>query len=134
MTTVLLLQPDPELTDVWRVALESSGHAVVTAASAGATADHMRDGGIDVVVADSGDRELDLLVDSMERLPDCPPLVLISASPNAPETSVRIGAAAFLPKPCSPGDLDEVVSRVSGSTPATELSDEPTMPRRIPRS
>ena len=34
MSTVLLLQPDPQFVEIWRVALESSGHDVVTTFSA----------------------------------------------------------------------------------------------------
>lgn len=132
MSTVLLLEPDLALVDIWRVALESSGHEVVVAFSASAGADQLASGGFDVVVVDTDEEELELLVAAMHRLPEVPPLVLVSASPDAPDVSARVGAAAFLPKPCSPGDLDAVVGRVSGSAPHTELSDEPTRPREIP--
>ncbi len=131
MSTVLVLQGDPELGEVWRVTFESSGHTVIAVDAASAGAAQVRGGGIDVVVVDGAGSEMDDLVDELERLPDAPPLVLVSASPDAPSVSARIGAAAFLTKPCSPGDLDAVVRRLSGGTPRHQLDDEPTKPRLI---
>lgn len=131
VSTVLVLQGDLELGEVWRVTLESSGHNVIAVDAAGAGAQQVRSGGIDVVVVDGAGDDLGDLIDELEHLPDAPPLVLVSASPDAPSVSARIGAAAFLPKPCSPGDLDAVVRRLSGGAPRHQLDDEPTKPRLI---
>ena len=132
MSTVLVLQADPALVDVWRVALESSGHDVLASFSAASCAAHARDGGVDVIVVDADRAELDILLARLDRLPDIPPLVLVSDSPEAPDLSAHIGAAAFLPKPCSPGELDAVVTRVAGHAPLGDITDEPTRPRRVP--
>ena len=131
MSTVLVLQGDLELGEVWRVTLESSGHTVVAVGAASAGAQQVRTGGIDVVVVDGAGSDLADLVDELEHLPDAPPLVLVSDSPDAPSVSARIGAAAFLPKPCSPGDLDAVVRRLAGNAPRNQVEDEPTKPRLI---
>ena len=50
----------------------------------------------------------------LDTLPDAPPIVLLSSSPHAPEISARMGAAAFLPKPCDPQDLVQLLSRLVG--------------------
>ena len=67
----------------------------------------LREGGIDAVVFDALDPRVGVpdLARQMESLPDTPPLVLISGSPHAPEISVRVGAAAFIPKPYEPTTL-----------------------------
>ncbi len=131
VSTVLVLQGDTELGEVWRVTLESSGHTVVGVAAATAGAHQVRSGGIDVVVVDGTGDELGDLVEELEHLPDAPPLVLVSASPDAPVVSARIGAAAFLLKPCSPGELDAVVGRLVGDTPRTQMDDDPTTPHHV---
>jgi hypothetical protein len=68
----------------------------------------------------------------MNALPDAPPLVLVSPSPYAPEISARIGATAFLPKPCEPSDLVSVIGRITDDLrPLRNFEDEdPTGPVR----
>src|SRR5688572_31319407 len=50
-----------------------------------------REGGLDVVVLDTSDGDVAVraLVAELERLPDAPPLVLVSESPDAPEMSAQ---------------------------------------------
>lgn len=130
MSTVLLLQSDPALGETWRIGLESSGHTVVVVTRTLEGVDQVRGGGIDIVIIDSLEwgAELEEMVAAMERLPDSPPLVLVSSSPNAPEISARIGAAAFLAKPCSAEELHEAVHRFSGIPSSDMVDDEPTRP------
>jgi hypothetical protein len=58
----------------------------------------------------------------------------VSGSPHAPEISVRIGAAAFVPKPCDPAELVTAVERLLGEVRPVkvidEIEDEPTGPKR----
>jgi DNA-binding response OmpR family regulator len=129
--TILLVQADLELNDGWSLALEASGHTVLAARAIADGLVRVREGGIDVIVVDgNGDvGGLSSFVTELERLPDSPPFVLVSSSPDAPEISARLGAAAFLPKPCSTGDLDSVVARLSPTAVTEHLDDEPTLPR-----
>jgi hypothetical protein len=54
----------------------------------------------------------------------------VSSSPQAPEQSAHLGAAAFVPKPCMPEDVALSVDRVvSGRRPRTIPDDEDTQKR-----
>lgn len=91
----------------------------------------VREGGIDVIVVDGspGSKAVVNFVSQLDRLPDAPPLVLVSSSPDAPEISARLGASAFLPKPCSMGELEAIVTRLSSTGVSAVIEDEPTHPR-----
>jgi DNA-binding NtrC family response regulator len=141
MGTVLVVQPDPELSEAWTGALVADGHDVLGAGAVREAIVHIREGGIDIVVVDAYDPRdartgITELVGALERLPDAPPLILVSGLPNAPELSARIGAAGFVTKPCEPADVCNEVLRVVGSgvRPLLPLDDEPTGPRRLPPS
>jgi DNA-binding NtrC family response regulator len=137
--TVLVVQPDPELSEAWTGALVADGHDVLGAGGVREALGHIREGGIDLVVIDGYDARdaktgITELVGALERLPDPPPLILVSGLPNAPELSARIGAVGFVPKPCDPRDVCNEVLRVTGSgvRPLLPIDDEPTGPRRLP--
>jgi CheY-like chemotaxis protein len=124
--SVLLVETEPETSD--RIAGELTGHGVYTAGFRDAP-ELLREGGIDVVVIDCYDQCVGVveLARTIESLPDAPPIVLISSSPNAPEVSVRIGAAAFLAKPFELSELVQVVARLLGKLhPVRTFEDEPT--------
>lgn len=92
------------------------------------------DGGIDVVVVDSYDPRVGTLdlAKSIAMLPDAPPLILVSGSPHAPEMSARMGAVAFVPKPCEAAEIVAAVGRVVGSLrPVRIVEDEPTTRTRV---
>lgn len=94
----------------------------------------VRDGGIDVVVVDAYDPRIGTvdLARSIALLPDAPPLILVSGSPHAPEISARMGAVAFVPKPCDPNEIVVVVERVVGAQrPVRIVDDEPTTRTRV---
>ncbi len=131
MSTILLVQADAELTDGWSLALEASDHTVLAARTTTEGIERVREGGIDVIVVDGspGSKAVVNFVSHLDRLPDAPPLVLVSSSPDAPEISARLGASAFLPKPCSTGELEEIVTRLSTSGVSPIVDDEPTHPR-----
>jgi CheY-like chemotaxis protein len=134
MSTVLLVQPDLVLHDQWTEVLSHNGHEVLSVRAVADAVARAREGGIDVVVVDGppgdGDAAVRALVAELDRLPDAPPLVLVSESPSAPELSAQVGAAGFLPKPCSSEDLVDVVARVASASVRHPFDEETTSPRR----
>jgi DNA-binding response OmpR family regulator len=114
--------------DVWADALRATGHAVLTVPAPHDAMDLLRDGGIDVVLIDSDNTtEILELARAIEHLPDAPSIILVSASPAAPETSARIGAATFLPRPCERSEVIASVTRLfDRMRPIRTFEDEPT--------
>ena len=107
--------------------MREAGHEVLVAITLREAYLRISEGGIDAVVVDSYDPRVGVvdLARSMNALPDAPPLVLVSASPYAPEISARIGAAAFLAKPCESNELLEVVDRLASDVrPVRNFDDE----------
>ncbi|MCA9675200.1 MAG: response regulator [Myxococcales bacterium] len=132
MSAVLVVQPDVLLADQWGQALTRTGHAVLLVRGLSEAIDRVREGGLDVVLLDDtgGGSVVHDLVAELERLPDMPPVILVSASPRAPELSAQIGAAGFLPKPWATEDLLDVVGRVASATVRPHpFEDETTAPR-----
>lgn len=115
VSTVVLVQPDLFASDEWAKALEVAGHAVIAAESCAAGIARVREGGVDLLVVDDteGQPAVEGLVDALNRLPDAPPMILVSASPNAPEESARLGAAGFVPKPCVAADIEAATARLA---------------------
>ena len=124
--------------------MRDAGHEVIVAITAREAFLRVSEGGIDAVVVDSYDPRVGMveLANSFNALPDAPPMVLVSASPFAPEISARIGAAAFLPKPLDPAELVDAISRLVGEVrPVRQIEshmpdfaagdEEPTGPVRI---
>jgi DNA-binding NtrC family response regulator len=133
VSTILVVQPDTLIEERWAEALAHGGHAVLAVRGIADGVARAREGGIDVVVLDAlgDDGAVRELVGELERLPDAPPLVLVSASPTAPELSAQIGAAGFLPRPCSSEDLVDLVARVaSAAVRHPAFDDETTSPRK----
>ena len=114
MASLVLLASEMALRDAWRVDLERRGHDVVTATTAMAALERVREGGIDIVVIDydvlGG---IEPLLAGLRRLPDPPSMVLVSGSIDAPLRSASLGVAAFVPKPCNTEELAQVVARVA---------------------
>jgi DNA-binding NtrC family response regulator len=133
--SILVVQSDPDSSERLSGTLRQAGHEVIMAFAVREAALRLAEGGIDVVVIDAYDPRVGLpeLARHMETLPDAPPLVLVSASPHAPEISARIGAAAFIPKPYEATDIVVGVDRVAGSVRPVRVideEDEPTGPVR----
>lgn len=131
--SILLVEADSETCDRWSTALGAEGHAVLAATVMRDALPLIREGGIDVVVIDAYGTCAAVieLARNIDALPDAPPVILISGSPAAPETSARIGAAHFLPKPCEPDELVAVIGRLLGRhRPVRIVDDEPTGPTR----
>lgn len=114
--TVLILSPGSESDDNWTPELEAIGYTVLYAEEPGQALVHVRSGGVDCIVIDStterNDRVTHFVAElSLER--EAPPFVLVSSSPSAPTYSAKLGAAAFLPKPCCASELDHVLARMA---------------------
>ena len=124
--TVLVITDDPALRRAWADALEAEQHAVVAVDGVAGAIGHAREGGIDLVVFDASARPQDgrLLMEALDRLPEPPPLVLVSSSPRGPELSAHLGAAAFVPKPCTDDDLAGECVRLLAGRPR-ERADHP---------
>ena len=134
MGSILLVEVDPSVCDEWATALGAMGHAVHTATLARDALPMVRDGGIDVVIVDAHDPRVGTvdLARNIALLPDAPPLILVSGSPHAPELSARMGAVAFVPKPCDAADIVAAVDRVVTTLrPVRVVEDDPTTRTRI---
>jgi two-component system catabolic regulation response regulator CreB len=133
MGSILLVEPDPATSEAWSDALSAAGHSVATASGIREAWTVVRDGGFDVVVIDvydPGSGVVDLAL-GMNALPDAPPIILVSESPDAPWISVRIGAATFVPKPCDPYEVVTAVNRLLWRVRPLPLDDDaPTLPLR----
>lgn len=114
--------------------MREAGHEVLVAITLREAFLRISEGGIDAVVIDSYDPRVGVteLAKSMNALPDAPPVVLVSQSPYAPEISARIGATAFVPKPCEPSEVVVIVDRLTNDVrPVRNFEDEdPTGPVR----
>jgi DNA-binding response OmpR family regulator len=132
--SILLVDSDPDTRDRLGSAMREAGHEVLLAITLREAYLRVSEGGIDAVVVDAYDPRVGVieLARSMNALPDAPPIVLVSTSPYAPEISARIGAAAFVPKPCDPSEVVAVLRRVVGDfRPVRSFEDEePTGPVR----
>lgn len=126
MGSILVVQSDPDTRDQVGRALREAGHEVINAYAVREAVLRLREGGIDAVLFDAYDPRVGVtdLARQMESLPDSPPLVLISGSPHAPEISVRVGAAAFIPKPCDADELLSTIDRIANVTRPVRLIDE----------
>ena len=114
--------------------MREAGHEVLFAVTMREAFLRVSEGGIDAVVVDSYDPRVGVveLAKNMVMLPDSPPILLVSASPHAPELSARMGAAAFVAKPVDMHELLDVLTRVVGDVrPLRNFEDEdPTGPLR----
>ena len=111
-----MIEPDPDLARIWAHEFTVSSHDVIVTNSIREAIASIRDGGVDVVVLDSYDGSAGILefVSALQKLPDSPPIVLVSSRPDGPSISARIGAATFIAKPCDAAELVREVGRIAG--------------------
>jgi len=137
MGSILLVESDPDTRDRLGLALREAGHEVIVAITSREAFLRVSEGGIDAVVLDSYDPRVGVveLSKNLDTLPDAPPIVLVSASPHAPEISARVGTAAFLPKPIDTAEFVQVMARLVGEVrPVRTLGfddEDPTGPVRL---
>jgi len=132
VTAVLLVSSDPTCRDEWERGLADGGHDVTVASTAAGAASRLRAERIDVLVVDfevAGG--LAPLTELLPSLPDAPALILVAAAVEAPAESAHLGAAAFVPKPCSGAELALVVTH-QAPTPMP-MDEAPTSPIEIAR-
>jgi two-component system, OmpR family, catabolic regulation response regulator CreB len=131
--SILLVEADAQISELWAAAMGAAGHAVLLASAMRDALALIREGGIDVVVIDAHEPAAGIvdLARGIEALPDAPPILLVSSSPAAPDLSVRIGAAVFLAKPVEPDELTAAVGQlIERMRPVRVVEDEPTGPNR----
>ncbi len=122
--TILILRPERTTDDSWTLDLEQLGYTVLSAEEPGQALVHVRTGSVDLVVIDGTAETCDVVAGFVSLLGQekhAPPFVLASSCPEAPQDSARLGAAAFLPKPCHAGDVTHVLARVAPKTSTAEL-------------
>jgi DNA-binding NtrC family response regulator len=135
MGSILLVEADSTTSEAWSAVIVAAGHSVLTTSGMREALLVIRDGGIDAVVIDTYDPRAGLVefAKHMNALPDAPPIILVSESPAAPAVSVRIGAAAFVPKPCDPDEVANAVERLLWRVRPMAVDppdDEPTIEMR----
>jgi CheY-like chemotaxis protein len=113
---ILYVDDDPSSLRMYGVMLGEAGHAVTGAASGiDAIEELTRNPRFDVVMTDfdmpglKGDTTLSLIRARWPHLP----VILISSLDDLDERARRIGAAAFLRKPCSADTLTRTLGRIS---------------------
>ncbi|MFH0899398.1 MAG: response regulator [Pseudomonadota bacterium] len=113
MAVILIAHSDAASLRSCRPDLEGSGHVVLYAHTARAGLERLREGGIDVLVMDQEIAGgVEMLVAGLQKLPDPPPLLLLSSTVDAPLLSAHLGAAEFLPKPCTGSELSAAIARI----------------------
>lgn len=111
MTTILIIEDEPAITTLLRLALEQAGYAVQSAESAEAARGILRDALPDVLIVDwmlpgqPGTTFIRNLRDD-ERTRDLPVILLTARGEEADkETGLNLGADDYLTKPFSPREL-----------------------------
>ena len=132
MTTVLLVSSDPTLRADWEKGLADGGHDVKVTSTAASAVSRLRAERIDLLVVDfevAGG--IGPLAEAIPVLRNAPPLILVGAGVEAPAESARLGAAAFVPKPCGGAELARVVTH-QAPTPMP-MEEAPTAPIDVAR-
>lgn len=114
--TVLVFRTCPRPDDRWTSELEARGYFVLSAEEPSQALVHVRTKVVDMVIVDApGDQvaspALARFVAELQSIADAPPFILVSGSPSAPLESARLGAAAFVPEPCTVDEIDGLLSR-----------------------
>lgn len=119
MARVLVVDDEPDILLMLRVALESSGHDVALAPDGEAGVGKIRAEHFDVVLCDVMMPVMDGwgVLAAVEELDDPPPVVVVSArsTPADVRRALDAGAVDFVTKPFSPFDLVEVVEEIAGA-------------------
>lgn len=133
MGAVLVVGADPDQQVLLARAIARAGHEPLVAPCAFTGVEQLRDGGIDLAIVHySATLRMDVLVGGLERLPDPPPLLMVSSSLDAPLLSARYGAAGFVAWPSAPDDLLTALTRLLAVEAPTEFEEYPTLPTERP--
>ena len=117
MASVLVVDDEPDILLMLRVALEASGHDAVLAPDGEAGLSRLREGPVDCVLLDVMMPVMDGwgVLDAVAQLPDPPPVVIISARSEARDVrrALESGAVDYVTKPFSLPELVELVEEVA---------------------
>jgi CheY-like chemotaxis protein len=117
MAKVLIVDDEPDILLMLRVALESSGHDVALAADGEAGVAKIAAEDFDVVLCDVMMPVMDGwgVLAAVGAMPDAPPVVVVSAKsqPADIRRALDAGAIDFVTKPFSPFDLVELVEEIA---------------------
>lgn len=114
--TLLILSPGSGPDESWTPELEERGYTVLYAEEPGQALVHVRTAEVDCVLINSPTDCCESVTEFVNHLSSemqAPPFVLMSASPSAPTFSAKLGAAAFVPKPCCADEVEHVLARMS---------------------
>jgi CheY-like chemotaxis protein len=118
MATVLVVDDEPDILLMLRVALESSGHTAVLAPDGEAGLQRLREQAVDCVLLDVMMPVMDGwgVLGAVKQLADPPPVVVISAKSGEQDVqrAFELGAVDYVTKPFSPFALVSLVEEVAG--------------------
>lgn len=113
--TLLILSPGSAPDEPWTPELEDRGYTVLYAEEPVQALVHVRTASVDCVLINTPTEACDSVTEFVQTLTseiEAPPFVLLSSSPSAPTYSAKLGAAAFVPKPCCADELEHVLARM----------------------
>lgn len=117
---VLLVEDNPDMSEVLVLALETRGHIVTAAASGGEGLRHARAERFDLLISDLGLPDMSgyELVRQMHDRSDEPPAIAVSGygRPEDIRKSVEAGFLRHLTKPIEIGQLDAAIKEVAGGS------------------
>jgi DNA-binding NtrC family response regulator len=111
MEAILVLHQNPEILGLLTTVLTGEGYTVETAASEGDALSACERRGFHLIVFDAGipDGGAEMLRRFAARFPEIP--ILAVAAPGAAAEAMNLGAAGWIARPDSPGDLRRAVRR-----------------------
>ena len=117
MANVLVVDDEPDILLMLRVALEASGHDAVIAPDGESGLSRLRDGNVDCVLLDVMMPVMDGwgVLDGLAQMADPPPVVIISAKSEDRDVrrALTSGAVDYVTKPFSLPKLVELVELVA---------------------
>ena len=112
---VLVIDDERNIRTTFRVAIEAFGHDVEVASTAPAALQLLKSGGFDIAFLDlnlAQQSGLDLLPDLLELSPRLTVVIVTAfASIESAVEAMRRGAFDYLPKPCTPEQIRQVLAR-----------------------
>jgi DNA-binding NtrC family response regulator len=112
VASVLIVEDNADLREMYQEILAMSGHTTCLAENAGEAITELASSQADVVVLDLGIAgPVPALIDAVRAVGGR--IVLASGAKDLPERAAALGAAAYLQKPFTPELLSETVSSVA---------------------
>ena len=110
---VLLADDDPAFGSIAKLCIETDGHACDHMPDAPSAIEALGEKSYDLLIADidmPGNRNLEL-IQALAKMPDRPPLILITGNPTIETATKSVGLIvfAYVAKPCGPVELRKLV-------------------------